>query len=120
MKNLLFFIALAVGSLRAQHVQVSWTPGANDTGFNIYRSSQICPAELPANVPIGSFFRVGTAGEGVTSFYDVSSMQGIPYCYFVTGTNAGLESARSNAVSVTIPVTTPTDVPTNVSATVVQ
>lgn len=75
-------------------VALAWASGVNDSGYNVYRSTGKCPAVV--NPSVTGFSKVGSS---TTTSYTDSSVTAGTWCYFVTGTDAGTESAPSNAAT---------------------
>lgn len=94
-------IPAAPSGLTAQvgrsNVTLSWTVGANNLTFNIYRSFSG-----------GGSDRIGTSSGRF--FTDPAVSQGSTYTYTVTGVNGSLESAPSNSLVVSIPGIAPVPV----------
>ena len=72
-------------------VTLTWTTGANDVAFNVYRGT----------VSGGPYTSIAT-GVSVTTYFDTTGTGGTKYFYVVTGTAPGqIESAYSNEASAT-------------------
>jgi hypothetical protein len=103
---------LTIPAMAASHsVGLSWTPGSDDTGFNIYRASGVCPATVTPTTT--GFSKLGSST--VDTYTDATVTLGT-WCYFVTGTANSAESAASNSVN---PVVAPF-APTALTVVVVQ
>jgi hypothetical protein len=105
-KNLVWAMLLsAIPAMAASHsATLTWTPGADDTGFNVYRSSAACPTTAVTTTTAG-FSKIGSATS--PTYVDSTVTVGL-FCYFVTGTAGGAESAPSNDVNVAITPFAPT------------
>jgi fibronectin type 3 domain-containing protein len=66
-------------------VSLSWTAGANDLSYNVYRAVGAAPATKIASV-------------ATPSYLDASALNGTSYTYTVTGVNGAEESAPSASV----------------------
>lgn len=80
------------GQAQVTHgVTLTWTAGANDATFNVYRS-----------ITAGGPYTQIASGVAVTTYKDTTGIAGTKYYYVVTGVAPGFtESAYSNEVSAT-------------------
>lgn len=95
----------------ATKTHLTWTPGANDVAFNVYR------VPVAADGTLGSAVKIN-ASPVTSPVYDdpYAGLAPGKYNYDVTGINGGgVESAPSNVASATVPFPDP-GVPTNLVA----
>ena len=98
-KLLLAILALAalLAAQTLQHsVVLTWTDSANPTGttYSVYRATGLC-----SGTP--TFSKLATAVSGLT--YTDQTVQPGNYCYQVTATANGVESAPSNTALAPVP-----------------
>jgi hypothetical protein len=102
--KLLAFLLLTVSALAAQtthSVTLTWVDASNPTGttYNVYRASGLC-----SGTPV--FSKIASA-VAVKTFSDTTVTPG-NYCYAVTASLSGAESAQSNTVNPAIQPFAPT------------
>lgn len=73
---------------------LAWVAGTNASGYNVYRATGKCPAVV--NPTVAGFSKIGSS---TTVSYMDSTVTAGTWCYFVTGTDSGTESAPSNAAT---------------------
>lgn len=105
MKPLLLLLPLALGlfAQTPQHsVTLTWVDTSNPTGttYNIYRSTGLC-----SGTP--TFSKLASAVT-VKTYQDTTVTPG-NYCYEVTASLNGVESAPSNTALASVPTFPPTD-----------
>jgi hypothetical protein len=98
MKTILLglFVA-ALGVAQAAHtVTLAWTDALNPTGttYSVYKATGLC-----SGTP--TFAKIATAVSSMT--YTDSSVAPGNYCYEVTATSGGVESAPSNTAGAPVP-----------------
>jgi hypothetical protein len=83
------------GTSNAPYVSLSWKPSTSKvTGYNVYRSTSLN----------GSYNRLNSSLDTVTSYTDATIASGATYYYATTAVNsAGEESGYSNRVQVVVP-----------------
>jgi len=90
---MLFFCPIL---LQAQ-VALSWAAsGTSGVTYNVYRLATSCPTGDTGFTQI-------ITGLSSVAFTDSSVSAGVTYCYYVTASDAGGESAPSNSIQETIP-----------------
>lgn len=104
--KLLILITLTIGIITAQvshSVTLTWQDNVNPTGttYSIYWVSGLC-----SGTP--TFSKVATAVT-VKTYQDTTVTPG-NYCYTVTATYNGMESAQSNTAAAPVPSFAPTNV----------
>src|SRR5271170_5352278 len=77
-------------------VNLSWTAGADDTGFKIYRTTGVCPTNITSTTGFTLLATLTTATP--TTYTDTGIVAGV-YCYTVTGTAGGAESIPTTPVN---------------------
>jgi len=82
----LCFITLPLVAQSTHSVTLSWIAGADDTGFNIYRASGVCPASVSTTPITTGFAKVATLTSATPANYVDSTVVIGTYCYFITGT----------------------------------
>lgn len=112
MKPLLAFLLLASAAF-AKDVSLTWTDTANPVGttYSVKRSPGIC-----SGTPVFATIMTGVA---VKTFVDANVPVG-NYCYVVTATFSGIESAASNSAGATVPTTPPSLNPPTVAKLLTQ
>lgn len=98
---LLILASTAVARAQSTHtVTASWTDGKNPTGvtYTVYRATGLC-----SGTP--TFAKLAT-GVSVLTYVDSTVTPG-NYCYEVTATVNGVESAPSNTALGTVPAFSP-------------
>jgi hypothetical protein len=104
MKKLAMFVLLCTVPLRAQtathSVKLSWVDALNPSGttYTVYRAPGLC-----SGTPV--FAKLAT-GVAVLTFTDSTVTPG-NFCYQVTATVGGVESAPSNSVLAPVPAFAP-------------
>lgn len=102
--KLISFLLLAVATLAAQtthSVTLTWTDTLNPSGttYNVYRATGLC-----SGTP--SFSKIA-AGVATKTYQDTTVTPG-NYCYSVSATSNGVESAQSNTALAPVPSFAPT------------
>lgn len=96
----LFLIAFAFAAYAqtppTHGVLLTWGDDANplDTTYSVYRANGLCSGAL-------SWAKIATAITGKT--FDDTTVQPGPYCYAVTATVLGVESAQSQPAQSNVP-----------------
>src|SRR5206468_5374024 len=83
----------ATAAANGRQVSLAWADNStNETGFNVYKSTDGV-----------NFTSIATVGANVTAYTWTAAAPGTSYSFRVTATNAVGESAASNTASVTTP-----------------
>ena len=103
MKPIVFFIAmLALAQTPANHsVTLTWQDTSNPAGttYSVYRATGLC-----SGTPAFSKIAAGLTAKT----HEDTTVQPGPYCYAVTATLNGVESAQSNTALAPVPSWAPT------------
>lgn len=89
------------GPAFAASATLTWTDNStNETGFDIERKTEACTGS-------GPFTPIATVGMNVTTYKDLTVVEGVTYCYRVDAYNPAGKSPYSNTAGLTIPFTVP-------------
>ncbi len=97
---LLLFVGLCAAQAQQHSVTLTWQDASNPSGttYSVYRASGLCSGS-PTFAKISS-------GVSVKTYVDATVTPGT-YCYQVTATAAGMESAPSNSALAPVPSFSP-------------
>ncbi|OGV59602.1 MAG: hypothetical protein A2X45_05185 [Lentisphaerae bacterium GWF2_50_93] len=100
---------LLAAESQADHVALTWNPGANATSYDIYRS-RTNSFEMAALLPAG-------AGVASSPFSDMTALVGTSYYYWVVSRNGAAASAPSNWLSGSLDELLPTPLKNGIAVT---
>lgn len=98
---ILFLAALLLPAQTTHKVTLTWQDTLNPAGttYSVYRATGLC-----SGTP--TFSKIASALTAKT--YDDTTVQPGPYCFMVTATFNGMESAPSNSAPAQVPSFAPT------------
>jgi titin len=98
--------ALTLSVQSSTQINLAWTDNAsNETGFAIERAPDVAGGA-------GTYVQIATVGANITSYFDTGLTASTAYWYRVRATNAGGNSAYSNAIAATTQAPAPPPPPT--------
>ena len=111
---LLLLAGLSLYAQAGRTVSLAWTSSVTpNVGYNVYRAAGLCGSQAsPA-----AFTKLNANPVADVTYSDANVAVG-NYCYYITATASGIESAPSNNVSGTVAPLPPSGLTVNVSVAV--